>query len=185
MKGERESYVRVLDYLPHGHPEDPHPAYKKRPIIHVVGEDHFTLLELVPREHVVPQVYERLYIGEGERDKIDHVKKRLMYKELTHGAKVELPYALEQIVKENEKRFIKFFNEAQPLTTRLHTFGLLPGVGKKLMWTILEERKKKPFESFEDIAHRVKGLYHPEKVIVKRIEEELSDEHVKYKLFTK
>ena len=42
MRGEREQYVRVLDYLPHGHPDDPHPVYRKKPIIHVVGEDNFT-----------------------------------------------------------------------------------------------------------------------------------------------
>ncbi len=44
VKGEREQYVRVLDYLPHGHPEDPHPVYKKRPIVDSVGEENFTLL---------------------------------------------------------------------------------------------------------------------------------------------
>ena len=60
MRGEREQHVRVLDYLPHGHPDDPHPVYKKRPIIHVVGEDNFTLLELIPREDYVPQAYDRL-----------------------------------------------------------------------------------------------------------------------------
>lgn len=185
MKGEREQYVRVLDYLPHGHPDDPLPVYKKRPIVHAVGEDNFTLLELIPREGYVPQSYDRLYVGEEERCEIDHVKRRVSYKELTHGAKVELPYALEMIVKEQEQRFVNFFNEAQPITTRLHTIALLPGIGKKLMWQILSERKKKPFESFEDISHRIKGLYHPEKVIAKRIEEELKDEHAKYKFFAK
>ncbi len=185
MKGEREQYVRVLDYLPHGHPEDPHPVYKKKPIVDSVGEENFTLLELVPRPNFIPQTYERLYIGEGERDDIDHVKRRVSYKELTHGAKAELPYALEMIIKEQEPRFVQFFNDAQPITTRLHTLALLPGVGKKLMWEILAERKKRPFASFEEIAQRVKGLYHPEKVVAKRIEEELSDEHVKYKLFAK
>ncbi|MGZ4851893.1 MAG: DUF655 domain-containing protein, partial [Halobacteriota archaeon] len=109
----------------------------------------------------------------------------LNYKELTHGAKVELPYALEIIVKEQEPRFVSFFNEAQPITTRLHTLALLPGVGKKLMWEILAERTKRPFDSFADISNRVKGLYHPEKVMAKRIEDELKDEHAKYKFFAK
>lgn len=78
-------------------------------------------------------VYDRVYIGEGDRELIDHVTKWLRYKELTPTAKVELPYVLEILVKENEERFIKAFNDAKPITTRLHTLDLLPGIGKKLM----------------------------------------------------
>jgi len=91
---------------------------------------------------------------------------------------------LEKLVKEDEKRFIRAFNEAKPITTRLHTLDLLPGIGKKLMWAILEERKKGAFSDFEDLMKRVKGLHHPEKIIAKRIEEEIMDEDVKYKIFT-
>jgi putative nucleotide binding protein len=53
------------------------------------------------------------------------------------------------------------------------------------MWEILAERKKRPFDSFADISNRVRGLYHPEKVIAKRIEDELKDEHAKYMFFAK
>jgi len=92
---------------------------------------------------------------------------------------------LERIVLENEEKFVEFFNKAQPLTTRLHQLELLPGIGKKLMWAILDERKKGDFKNFKDITDRVKGLHHPERLIIHRIEEELKDEHVKYKIFTR
>ena len=180
---KRETYARVLDYLPYGHPDDSRPVYQKKPLVHAVGEDKFVLMELSPKRDKIPVVNERVYIGEGEREVIDHVSRRLRYKELTPTAKVELSYILERIVKEDEERFIRTFNEAKPITTRLHTLDLLPGIGKKLMWAILEERKKGAFSGFEDLTKRVKGLHHPEKIIAKRIEEEIMEEDMKYKIF--
>ena len=181
---KRETHVHILDYLPYGHPEDSRPVYQKKPLVQAVGEAKFVLMELSPKKDKIPAVYERVYIGEGERDVIDHVIKRLRYTELTQTAKVELPYILEKMVKEDEERFIRAFNEAKPITTRLHTLDLMPGIGKKLMWAIVEEREKGEFSGFEDLTKRVKGLHHPEKIIAKRIEEEIMEEDMKYKIFT-
>lgn len=128
---KRERYARVLDFLPYGHPDDSRPVYQKKPLIQAIGEDKFVLMELSPKRDKSAVVYERVYIGEGEREVIDHVIKRLRYKDLTPTAKMELPFLLEKLVKENEKRFIRIFNEAKPITTRLHTLDLLPGIGKK------------------------------------------------------
>jgi len=180
----REIYARVIDFLPYGHPEDSRPVYQKKPLLQAVGEDQFVLIELSPKKDKIPEVYGRVYIGEGERPVIDHVTKRLRYEELTPTAKVELPYVLEIIIKENEERFIKAFNNAKPITTRLHTLDLLPGIGKKLMWAIVEERKKGEFAGFEDLMKKVKGLHHPEKILAKRIEDEIIEENTKYRLFT-
>lgn len=127
-------------------------------------------------------LYERVYVGKGERDKVLKINKKLTYDELTDTAKAELPYVLEEIVKNNEDRFVKFFNIAPPITNRLHSLELLPGIGKKHMWEIIEEREKKPFESFEDLKKRVKGLPDPVKMIAKRILEELQGKD-KYRLF--
>jgi putative nucleotide binding protein len=177
---KRETHVHILDYLPYGHPEDSRPVYQKKPLVQAVGEAKFVL----PKKDKIPAVYERVYIGEGERDVIDHVIKRLRYTELTQTAKVELSYILEKMVKDDEERFIRAFNEAKPITTRLHTLDLMPGIGKKLMWAIVEEREKGEFSCFEDLTKRVKGLHHPEKIIAKRIEEEIMEENIKYKIFT-
>ncbi len=183
-RDRKETYARVLDYLPYGHPDDTRPVYQKKPLVHAIGEERFVLMELSPKKNKIPSVHERVYIGEGERDVIDHVVKKLKYEDLTQAAKVELIYVIEDIVKENEERFINVFNDARPITTRLHTLDLLPGIGKKLMWAILGERKKGKFASFDDLTKRVKGLYHPERIIAKRIEEEIKDEHIKYRIFT-
>ncbi len=183
-----EDYAIVLDYLLHGHPEDERPMYKREPIAYALGEEYLTLIELVPKAKIEFKSHERVYIGRDERDKIEYIKRRIGYKELSAAARSELPYAVEEVVSKNEKKFVQFFNEAQAISTRLHRLELLPGIGKKLMWEILEERKKKPFESFGDISVRVKSIPDPKKLISRRIVSELEEEEVKlgkrkYKLF--
>ena len=79
---------------------------------------------------------------------------------------------------------MRFFNEARPLTIRLHTLELLPGIGKKHLFHILDEREKEPFKSFEDIKQRVPLLGDPVKLIVSRIVKELT-EPCKYYLFVR
>jgi putative nucleotide binding protein len=119
-----------------------------------------------------------------DRPVIDRVNRRIGYEDLSQGARVELPYALQKIVLEKEGYYLRFFNEAGPLTTRMHALELLPGIGKKLMWAILKERKKGTFKSFEDLCERVKGIYNPEKLLAKRIEDEIADDRIKYRIFT-
>jgi putative nucleotide binding protein len=80
---------------------------------------------------------------------------------------------------------VDFYNEAQPITLRLHQLNLLPGIGKKLRNDVLDQRKRKPFESFEEIEERISGLHNPEEVLVERILEELHEEDLKYRLFVR
>jgi putative nucleotide binding protein len=88
-----------------------------------------------------------------------------------------------KIGKDPEK-FLKFFNTAEAINTRLHQFELLPGFGKKHTEAILSERDKKPFESFEDLKGRVANLPDPRKAIEKRLFEEIIGKE-KYLLFSK
>jgi putative nucleotide binding protein len=180
---KREEVARVLDYLPFGRAPEAR-SYQKHPVVQGVGEANFVLMEMAPKEGVVPQAGAKVYIGSGDRTVIDHVSRRIDYAELSNSAKLELPFAIQKIVLENEGRFLRFFNEAGPLTTRMHTLELLPGIGKKLMWAILNERKKGLFKSFQDLTERVKGLYNPEKLIANRVEDELMDDKIKYRVFT-
>lgn len=183
-KLEKEDVAYILDYLPYGRSDDTRPMYRKKPLAQGVGEKHFVLMEMIPKENVMPKTQERVYIWEGDRPVIDHVKRRITFNELTHGAQMELPIMMEKIVLANESRFLSFFNEAYPITTRLHMLELLPGIGKKLMWGIIEEKKKGPFASFKDLVDRVKGLHAPEKLIAHRALDELKDENIKYRVFT-
>lgn len=180
---KREEVARVLDYLPYGRAPDSR-SYQKQPLVQAVGEVNFVLMEMTPKAGAVPAAGTRVYIGSGERDVIDHVNRRIDYAELSNSAKLELPFEVQKIVLDNEARFIRFFNDAGPLTTRMHALELLPGIGKKLMWAVLNERKKGPFKSFQDLMERVKGLHYPEKLIAKRVEDELMDDRIKYRVFT-
>ncbi|MHC1574003.1 MAG: DUF655 domain-containing protein [Candidatus Syntropharchaeales archaeon] len=181
---EREEYVRVLDFLPYGRIDDDRPAYQKEPLIQAIGEKSFVLMEITPKKGKVPMIHERLYTGEKTRDVVDHVNCRLRYNELTHAAQAELPHVLTEIVKDNEARFLEIYNKSYSITTRLHILDLFPGIGRKFVNMILKERKKGDFTSFDDLKNRVKGLYHPERIIANRIEEELKDDTIKYRLFT-
>ncbi|HVO77705.1 MAG TPA: DUF655 domain-containing protein [Methanomassiliicoccales archaeon] len=178
-----EDYAHILDYLPQGLPAER--GFKHEPVAYALGETEFKLFELVPKLENPITIGERVYIGKEaeKRDKIAHVKRRVSYEELTAAAQSELPFVVADIAKQNETRFVQFFNEAQAITTRFHMLELLPGLGKKTMWAIIEERKKGPFKNFEDIAARVPSFKHPEKVIAKRIEMELADPTQKYHIF--
>ena len=177
---QKEENVIVLDYLPNGYPNDTRPMHRKSAIVQAIGKNHFVLLELVPKKEVFLQPYEEVYIGEGKRDKIHHIIGKLPIDRLTSTANSELEFVIKDILGKNPKTFVDFFNKAQPLTTRMHQLELLPGLGKKHMWEIIEARKDKPFESFADIKARVKLMPDPEKIIVKRIIQEITGEEKHY-----
>jgi len=178
-----EDYARILDHLPQGHPD--RARFQREPLAYALGEDEFKLFELVPKEGVTLLAGDRAYIGKDalQRAHIQHVKRRVGFEELTTAAQNELPLLIAEIVREKEERFVRFFNEAQAITTRFHMLELLPGLGKKTMWAILEERKKGPFKAFEDLAKRVPMVHHPEKLVARRIEMEVADPTQKYHLF--
>jgi putative nucleotide binding protein len=178
----KEEFAIVLDFLPHGYPFDPRPSHRKSAIVQAIGKTHFTLLELVPKKEVFLQPLQEVYIGEGKRDQIHHIVGKLPMERLTATAKTELEFVVKDLVHKNEQKFVEFLNTARPLTTRMHQLELIPGVGKKHMWEILEVREKQPFKSFNDIKERVKLMPDPEKAIIKRILAELEGNE-KHKVF--
>ena len=177
-----EEFVYILDYLPKGRPDDPR---RRDPVAYGLGERNFVLLELVPKPNVNMLVGDRLgVLKEDPTSLVDHVRGRVRYEEMTHASQSELPFIVEQAVKAQEERFVKFFNDAGPITTRMHMLELLPGLGKKLMWAIFEEKKKGgAFKGFRDMDTRVKALHQPEKLISNRILGEIQNPGEKYHIF--
>ncbi len=180
---EKEEHAIILDFLPHGYPFDMRPMHQKTSIAQAIGKEHFTLLELIPKKGEFLQPHALVYIGEGKRDKIHHIGGKLLLSKLTQTAKSEVEVIIEQLVKENEQRFVEFFNKAEPLNTRMHQMELLPGIGKRHTEELVNRRSEKPFESFEDIKKRVKLIPNPEKVVMKRIFLELGNGD-KHKIFS-
>ncbi|HVB95330.1 MAG TPA: DUF655 domain-containing protein [Nitrososphaerales archaeon] len=166
-----EEFAYVLDFIQRGRSS----IIKGRagPIVQALGEERLTLLELLAVENEDFETCEKLRIGREGRAKILSVFGKLAYEDLTSEAKAQLLGVCEIIVKNNEARYVAYFNELQPLTPRLHGLELIPGIGKTFMKTIIELREKQPFASFDDIQNRV-GLREPAKLVAKRIAEELT-----------
>jgi len=182
MEKRYEEYAYVLDYLPHGRP-GARPGYRAGALVQVVGEEYFTLLEAIAKEGVTLKSYDRVYVGKDARDEITYIIGRIGYDELTTNAKMELAAIVEKIVLNRESWYINFFNTAQAITPRMHALELIPGIGKKYMWQILDEREKRSFKNFEDLQQRA-NMPNPAKLVTKRILEELAGES-KYRLFTR
>jgi putative nucleotide binding protein len=181
-----EVYAYVLDFLPHGRPgamPGTRPGYRAGSLVQIIGEEFFTLLEAIAKEGTVLKSSDRVYVGKDARDKITYIIGRIGYDELTSTAKMELATVIEKIVINREQWFVNFFNTAQAITPRMHALELIPGIGKKYMWQILDERERNPFKSFEDLQQRA-NIPSPAKLIAKRILEELSGDS-KYRVFTR
>lgn len=176
----REESAIVLDYLPEGMTSLP--VYKRYPVAQTVGTRYFVLLEVTPKQGVKFSAREEVYVGDGERDKVRTIKKRLKYEELTSTAKNELPDVVEEIVGKSEQNFVNFFNKATAISLKHHQLELLPKVGKKHLYKILEEREAEPFKSFKDIDERVKGLPGSRGLVIDRVLEEIEGD-VDHRLF--
>ncbi len=166
-----EEYAYVLDLTSRGRSSTV--RGREGTIIQAVGEERLTLLELLGIPNQNFEVGERLYIGREGRTKVLSVLGRLDYANLSASAKSELPFVIENVVKTNGKRFVDYINQAQPINPRIHSLELIPGIGKTYMKSILTERERKPFDSFDDLQSRV-GLRDPSKLIAKRIIDEIS-----------
>ncbi len=168
---ELEEYAVVLDYLPIGRSS----SARSEPLVQLLGETKFTLLEAVPKSGEI-KIGEEVYIGKGDREKVSLIKSRLGYADLSEAARKELRDAIYSVVKKHEAQFVGLFNTASSLNIRMHSLELLPNVGKKHLAAILDAREEKPFESFADITKRVPLLQDPAKLIVDRVVVELKGE---------
>jgi putative nucleotide binding protein len=178
-----EEFAYILDYLSQGVPGGN--FGKKEPLCYALGDEEFKFFELVPKANAVVNIGERVYIGKDpvKRNVVDHVRRRVGASDLTHGAIAELEYCVAEIVLANQPRFIRFFNEAEAISMRKHLLEELPGLGKKTMAAILDERSKKgPFKDFKDLSERA-AVKNPEKLIASRIVHELTDNSMKRYLF--
>lgn len=176
-----EEYAYVLDFVERGKSS----TVRGREGIMVtgIGEDRLTLLEILGVPDSSFEVGERIYIGKEGRTKVLSVLGKMVYQKISSTAQNELEGVVEIIVNQNEKKFIDYINNSQPLTPRIHALELIPGIGKTYMKLMLEEREKKKFESFDDLQNRV-GLKEPIKQICKRILEEITGE-TRMNLFVK
>ena len=174
----KDEFLIVLDFLSTGKAGD----RRSEPVAQGVDDKYFSLLEIVLKEGVSTKSKDRLYIGEGKRDQVKYIRSKIGFDELTSYAKDVLEEVVTELVSKDEKRFVEFFNKSSALTTRMHSLELLPGIGKKHLWSIIAERKKKSFETFEEIKQRISMVSDPKKMIIRRVMDELQEKD-RHKLF--
>ena len=185
IKKSRE--IIILDVLLHGHPEEDKPSWTKTPLTQVLTFPDFVLYEVKINKSpnlVLKPEEKKTYEEFIKENKLRDVIKKIDYEELTNTSKALLQPILEREILNYEEEFINFFNNSTSITPRMHALKLLPGIGKKHMWEIIEAREKQKFTSFQDIADRT-STSNPAKQIALRIIKELQREGIKYYLFSK
>ena len=175
-------HAYVLEYLPHGRADDDRPQHRRPAVAYGLGERDFRLFEFELTDDAEFAIDDLVEIEPETAPGIKRAR-RVDYDDLNRGARQELEYVVEDVIEANERRFVDFYNDAEPITLRLHQLNLLPGIGKKLRNNILEARKRGPFESFDDLGGRVSGLHNPKETLVERVMEALRDDDLKYRIF--
>ncbi|MEF8780989.1 MAG: DUF655 domain-containing protein, partial [Haloferacaceae archaeon] len=118
-EGADAVYAVVLDYYPHGRREDSRPQFEKSPVAQAIDEKQFRLFEFTLSEDPDLNITDRVRIEPEPDERITRLRE-IEYGDLSSNATSELEYAVEEIVERDERRFVDFYNEAQPITLRLH-----------------------------------------------------------------
>ncbi|QLH03374.1 DUF655 domain-containing protein [Nitrosopumilus cobalaminigenes] len=168
-----EEHAYVLDFNPRG--KSSTVRGRDGIIITAIGEDRLTILEILGIPNSTFEIGEKIYIGKEGRTKVLSVLGKMDYDKISSVAQSELESVVENIVTNNEEKFVTYLNNAQPLTPRIHALELIPGIGKTYMKTMLEEREKEKFASYQDLQERV-GFKEPIKHISERIMDEITGE---------
>ncbi|MDP8012753.1 MAG: DUF655 domain-containing protein [Nanoarchaeota archaeon] len=174
----KDEYATVIEYLPYGFSD----STDRRPIA-VLLTDSLSLLSAATKRNAKIEVGKRVYIGEGKRDEIHHIISRISFEKLNEEGKNLVRSIVEKHVKDNEAHFVDLINKLGPINVRLHSIELIPNFGSKLTQKLLDERKKQPFTSYDDINKRVAPPTDIRKEIEDRIIEEMAEKD-KYRLFT-
>ena len=177
------SVIYILDILQHGGVDKA--GHQWNPIAQIVEASKFQLYEIVlNKSKIVNRKLQEKIIVEENQNIYERIQRKISFLDLTPTSSSTLDLVIGQYVNENENRFIEFINKSGPITIKRHSLEILPGIGKKLMWEIINNREKPPFESFEDLHSRVPG-FKPVETFTKRIIEEIMGDDLKHYLFVK
>lgn len=173
--------IYILDILEHGHIKDGRSG--QFPLVQAIETPDFNLFELSYKRGEEIKLQDKVVLGPNSI--VGKVRKRLKYHNLTTTAKDLLQSTIEIHIEDSEPYYLNFLNTAGPITTKRHKLNLLPGVGQKLLWEIIDQRNKKPFESYLDFDERIKSIHNVKNLIAKRILNEMIDDEEKHYLFVK
>ncbi|PWI49131.1 hypothetical protein CEE45_03040 [Candidatus Heimdallarchaeota archaeon B3_Heim] len=171
--------VLVLDYYPQGKSLSRRSAEAYNPLAVVISINRLAFFDIILSRGKNIQAGQTLDVSAIKSDllKIN----RIGFNELSDSAVDILPEMIKKIVILSESRFINFLNHARPLTTQMHQLQLLPGIGNKRLWQILEARRKIEFKDLDDFTERT-GISDPIGLFSNRILQEIQGKE-KYQLF--
>ncbi|MHA1511703.1 MAG: DUF655 domain-containing protein [Promethearchaeota archaeon] len=177
------SVIYILDILQHGGVDKA--GHQWNPIAQIVEGSKFQLYEVVLNKSRITdrKLQEKIVVNDNQNI-YERIQRKITFLDLTPTSSSTLDLVIGQYVNENENRFIEFINKSGPITIKRHSLEILPGIGKKLMWEIINNREKPPFTSFDDLHSRVPG-FKPVETFTKRIVDEIRDEELKHYLFVK
>ena len=117
-----EDFAIILDYLPYGYLKSKNNKFKNKPIAQAIGTKHLTLFELAPKKRVDLKIQEEVYIGSGKRNKIYRILGKIDAENLTSVSRHQINHVILNHVKDNEQKYVEFFNTSGGLTLTLHIF---------------------------------------------------------------
>ena len=154
-------------------------------IIQTIGKKHFTLLELsLKNERTSTPLLSEINLENETNDTVTAIKKTIAHEKLTKVAQFQLGEAVEKIISENSAKFINFFNQAPSLSLRLHSLQLIKRIGPKARNSIIQARKEKLFNSFDDFTERT-GINDIQGLLKNRVMLEIIESQHKHRLFTR
>lgn len=166
-------YAIVLDIVTQ--PGNRKKAVIDGPLLQLIGENHFTLLEATPKADTHTGWGERIYIGKDKpREKVDHILGRISYKNLTGYALHRLRNSdiLVGIIEREQEKVVNFFNTAKPVSRLRHELERI-GITKEQLSRVLTEKDRSAFTSLDDIITRT-GITDLKDKVAKRVLTELS-----------
>ncbi len=115
----------------------------------------------------------KLALPEDESSEIAMVLGRGRFRELPNTAQLALVDVVKQILSDNPKPSLTFYNRAGPVSLKFHAFQLLPGVGPSKAKKMIQSRTSMGWFSFEEVdeACEIDSL----QLISERLVEELED----------
>jgi len=144
-------------------------------IIHCITERHLYLLKARANPGcgvLAPGQKLELPTEEGS-EKIAMVLGRDRYRELPNQAQAAIVDVMKEILSENPKSCMEFYNRSGPVSLKFHAFQLLPGIGQKKATQMMKSRVSAGWMTFEEVdeACTIDSL----QLIVERLVEELQD----------
>jgi predicted nucleic acid-binding OB-fold protein len=143
-------------------------------VIHCISENHLYLLKARAKPGCGNLATgQKLALPEDESSEIAMILSRGRYRELSTSAQLSLVDVVKQILSDNPKPSLTFYNRSGNVSLKFHAFQLLPGVGPQKAKKMMQSRTSMGWFSFEEVdeACDIDSL----QLIAERLVEELED----------